>query len=267
MRNTLKAEITKRFEILKPIIAVNVESLDQIIVLNNIARELNQLIIIQFSARNINWFFEFYGDHFLFKNFKYLFFHLDHCDQEKTIKKCINLGFDSFMYDGSNMDIKDNIESVIKYQSLASKHKVLIEVEVGPIKGVEEGFGSSFGSNFKIEDAIKLYNEAKFDLLALTIGNAHGVYHSLSEIKPFLLKEFQECIPNYIPLVLHGGTGLSSQILKECVSYGCVKVNYSTEFKKSFKYLKNTTKSQEELLVELRSNYFKKIKKFYDLWY
>ena len=107
----------------------------------------------------------------------------------------------------------------------------------------------------------------KFDLLALTIGNAHGEYKTTSNIQPELLKNFQTSLPKPIPLVLHGGTGISKKILLECVNLGCVKVNYSTEFKKSFAELKKTSASHKELVEQLRLDYSEKIEKFYSLWF
>jgi ketose-bisphosphate aldolase len=267
MKNTLKIEIERRLKSRKPIIAINVESIDQIIVLQKIAQELNQIIIVQFSARNINWFFDFYKDNLFFFNHKNLFFHLDHCDDFKIIQKCIAFGFHSVMYDGSNTSIENNIANTVNLYQLAHRNSVLLEVEVGPIKGVEDGYGSEEGGEFKLNEALKMYKEANFDMLALTIGNAHGEYSTVDNINTLLLKDFQDILPEYIPLVLHGGTGLSSKILKECVAYGCIKVNFSTEFKKSFSLLKKRCNTHHEFLNELKIDYYERIAKFYKLWF
>ena len=259
--------IQERFDQRKPIIAINVESLDQFLVLSNIAKEIDNYIIIQFSARNVDWMFSFYGDLWFSKKNQKIFFHLDHCDSSDIIQKCIDLDFDSVMYDGSHYPIDDNIKQTNLYYNRASKNDCLLEVEVGPISGVEDGFGSEKGDYFKMCEALEMNQNGKFDLLALTIGNAHGEYKTTSSIQPELLNNFQTSLPNPIPLVLHGGTGIPKEILIECVNLGCVKVNYSTEFKKSFAELKKTCASHKELLEHLRSDYLEKIEKFYALWF
>lgn len=263
----LKEVINKRFVQRKPIIAVNVESLDQFLVLSSIANEIDNYIVIQFSARNVDWMFSFYGDMLSSKRNQKIFFHLDHCDSSDVIEKCIDLDFDSVMYDGSHYPIDHNIKQTNLYYNRASKNDCLLEVEVGPISGVEDGFGSEKGDYFKMCEAIEMNQNGKFDLLALTIGNAHGEYKTTSNIQPELLKNFQTSLPKPIPLVLHGGTGISKEILLECVNLGCVKVNYSTEFKKSFAELKKTSASHKELVEQLRLDYSEKIEKFYSLWF
>ena len=110
------------------------------------------------------------------------------------------------MYDGSHKKINHNIEQTNFYFNLLTNKNILLEVEVGPISGVEDGFGSEKGDYFKLEEAEKMYRFADFHLLALTIGNAHGNYSSLSGIKPKKLDLFKK-IDSQIPLVLHGGTG------------------------------------------------------------
>ena len=263
----LKELIQKRFIEQKPIIAVNIESYDQFLILTSIAKEIDNYIIIQFSSRNIDWLITFYGDVLLRDDNENIFLHLDHCDSPDIIEKCIDFGFDSVMYDGSNYSIEENIKNTNFYYNRASINDCLLEVEVGPIAGVEDGFGSENGDYFKMSEAMEMKEKGKFDLLALTIGNAHGEYRTTSNIQPELIKNFQSNIPKPIPLVLHGGTGIPKEILIECANLGCVKVNYSTEFKKSFAELKKSCISHKEFIEQLKADYLKKIIKFYSLWY
>jgi fructose-bisphosphate aldolase class II len=217
------------------ILAINVQSIQQIEIIANLSKEFHKEVIVQFSAKYISYFDDLIGIKRIldrYQNFKYLYFHLDHCVDEKLITKCINWGFDSIMFDGSSFSIDQNIIKTSHIVALANKKGVLVEGEVGVVGGVEDGFGNNGSSVFNMEDALLFYGETKVDMLALGIGNAHGVYKSTANVNVNLLSIFQSRLnQKKANLVLHGATGLNDQQIHQAIEFGVVKVNYSTEFK------------------------------------
>jgi len=232
--NPLKKLLTSHLASSRAILAVNVQSIQQIEIVSQISSELQTEVIIQFSAKYIYYFKKLFGiDRILdkYKNNKYLYFHLDHCTDKSLITNCINWGFDSVMYDGSAFPINENISNTKAIVTLANSKGVLVEGEVGIIGGVEDGFGETGSSIFNLDEALSFYNKSGVDLLALGIGNAHGVYLTNENVDVNLLSIFQECLSNKSCLVLHGASGLDDNQIMNAIKYGVVKVNFSTEIK------------------------------------
>ena len=230
LKNVLKAHLTSSMAIL----AVNVQSIQQIEIVSALSLELQKVVIIQFSAKYISYFEKLIGIERILDKYKvnkYLYFHLDHCVDEILIGKCINWGFDSVMYDGSASPINENIFNTKRIVALASAAGVLVEGEVGVVGGVEDEFGDGCSTVFSIDDALSFYNESGVDLLALGIGNAHGVYITNESVDVNLLFTFQERLKDKSSLVLHGATGLEDEQIIDAIKYGVVKVNFSTELK------------------------------------
>jgi ketose-bisphosphate aldolase len=215
-------------------LAINVQSIQQIEIISQISLRSKTHIIIQFSAKYIPYFEQLIGLQVIldkYKNNQYLFFHLDHCIDDEIIFKCIDLKFDSVMFDGSSMNIEENIEKAKKIVDIAHGTGVLVEGEVGIISGVEDGFGVNGSTNFDVVEAKCFYSESGVDMLALGIGNAHGIYKNTNIVNIELLGIFQNHVDGNCHLVLHGGTGLTQSQITTAIKYGVVKVNYSTEFK------------------------------------
>jgi len=231
----LKKILRTKFAATKAILAINVQSLQQIEIVAALSIKLGKEVIIQFSAKYIPYFDNLIGITRIldrYRNHKYLYFHLDHCVDESLISDCINWGFDSVMFDGSGFPIKENIKKTQHIVLLAHDKGVLVEGEVGVIAGVEDGFGSGGSTVFNVADALSFYNETKVDMLALGIGNAHGIYKTSDNVDVNLLSTFQNHLnQKKAYLVLHGGTGLDDNQILKAIEYGVVKVNISTEFK------------------------------------
>lgn len=152
-----------------------------------------------------------------------------HFDHGKTIELCeeaIELGFDSVMLDYSLESLEKNIEGT---KFLTKKYKkTIIESEIGNV-GKEGNQGIVYA---EVSDILKLSIETKAHLIAPAIGNVHGPYQGEPKIDLNRLKEINETIKK--PLVLHGGSGLSDEIFKECIKNGIAKININTELKKAW---------------------------------
>jgi ketose-bisphosphate aldolase len=234
-KESLKKILRSKLASNKAILAINVQSLQQIEIVATLTEELSQEVIIQFSVKYVTYFNKLIGIMRILDRYryhKYLYFHLDHCIDENMIADCINWGFDSVMFDGSGFPINENIEKTQHIVSLAHDKGSLVEGEVGVIAGVEDGFDSGGGSVFNIAEAISYYEETKVDMLALGIGNAHGIYQTTENVDINLLSVFQNHLKQKKAcLVLHGASGLDHKQILKAIDYGVIKVNFSTEFK------------------------------------
>lgn len=152
--------------------------------------------------------------------------HLDHGSSFESCKKAIDSGFTSVMIDASGFNLKENIKitkSVVKY---AKRKKVSVEAEIGHIGGSEDGIASEIGYA-KLEECLELYNDTKIDFLAPALGSVHGIYKGEPKIDFDRMKKIRGELD--IPLVLHGGTGLSDDIIKKSIKCGICKININTE--------------------------------------
>lgn len=222
----------KQYSSQKATIAFNVQNIYQLRALYIVANTEKVPVIAQFSAKFIHYFEEVIGFTTLVNKYQneYVTFHLDHCLDKSIIKFCIDKGFASVMFDGSSLPIAENIKQTNEIYDYANDKGCLLEAELGAISGVEDGFGEEHGFYFDPNELESFGRDAKFDLLALAIGNAHGVYQSTEDIKPKMLLDAKNAIGEQL-FVLHGGTGMPQSMVKEAISYGVVKINVSTALK------------------------------------
>ncbi|MFT7150503.1 MAG: ketose-bisphosphate aldolase [Nonlabens sp.] len=217
------------------LIAFNVQTIEHLHVLSKVSEELNKPVIAQFSSKYIRYWENVLGMKVLIDRFQRdkLYFHLDHCLDLKLIRFCIDLGFAGVMFDGSSLNLEENLTTsrqLKEYINTKGKRAVL-EVELGSITGVEDDFEGAAGADYySMEDLERFAGHRTFDLMALAIGNAHGQYASTGDVKPLLLKSATTQFPE-LNLVLHGGTGLPVPLVLECIQYGVVKINVSTDLK------------------------------------
>lgn len=152
--------------------------------------------------------------------------HLDHGSYEGA-KKAIEAGFTSVMFDGSHYPIEENIAKSKELIELAHSKGISIECEVGGIGGEEDGVVS----NGEVADPTecKQISDLGVDFLAAGIGNIHGKYPADWKGLNFeVLGKIQE-VTEGKPLVLHGGSGIPQEMVKEAIALGVSKVNINTE--------------------------------------
>ena len=161
--------------------------------------------------------------------------HMDHCKDIDAIKRAIDCGYSSVMYDGSALPIDENIRNTKEVVAYAHTHGVSVEGEVGSIGGAEEGIVVEKDDVMytRPEDALRFASETAVDALAVSIGTTHGQYKSKAKINYELLEELKLKLGS-TGLVLHGGTGVSDEDIKKCVREGMKKINVGTELNKSY---------------------------------
>jgi ketose-bisphosphate aldolase len=156
--------------------------------------------------------------------------HLDHCPDRKVIEQCVAAGWNSVLFDASNLTYEDNMAQTREVVALAHKTGVAVEGELEAVKGVEDGVGSEEGGAVvALDKALAFIRETGVDSFAPAIGTAHGVYKGTPRINFQRVAEIVAAEP--VPLVVHGGTGLSEETFRELIRLGAPKVNISTQLK------------------------------------
>lgn len=157
--------------------------------------------------------------------------HLDHGSYEGCYK-CIKAGFSSIMFDGSHYPIEENIEKTKELVKVAHAMGLSLEAEVGSIGGEEDGvvgLGECADPN-----ECKAIADLGVDFLAAGIGNIHGKYPENWPGLRFDVLEGVKAAVGELPLVLHGGTGIPEDMIKQAISLGVAKINVNTECQLSF---------------------------------
>ena len=152
--------------------------------------------------------------------------HLDHGKSIESCIKAIDAGFPSVMIDLSKLSLEDNIKGTKKVVEYAKNKNVSVEAEIGAMGSISNN-NLNLGSKTNVLDCIKFVKETNVDSLAAAVGTVHGIYKGELNIDYNLIKEIASSID--IPLVLHGGSGLSNDILKKCVESGITKININSD--------------------------------------
>ncbi len=152
--------------------------------------------------------------------------HFDHGKTKENIKAALNYGFTSVMYDGSSLDIEENIKNTKEIAALAKAYGATLEAELGTLGGSEGGTCDDKAICTKPSDAEYFVKNTPVDALAIAIGNAHGNYKKAPKLEFDILKEIDSRVE--IPLVLHGGTGITPSDFQKCIAGGIRKINIAT---------------------------------------
>ena len=217
------------------------------------AEELNMPIILQIAeCRLKNSPLELMGPMMLSaaKNSKVeIAVHLDHGLRFETVQKALEMGFTSVMFDGSTLPLEDNIKAVKQVKEMADKYGATVEAELGVVGG-NEGDGAAHEILCTNPDDAKLFcDETGVDALAVAIGNAHGNYPVLPNLRFDVLDDINKMVD--APLVLHGGTGITDEMFQQAIMLGVRKINIATaSFDSLAKYALDYCKPFE------KANYF-----------
>lgn len=153
--------------------------------------------------------------------------HLDHGETLEYLERALEMGFTSIMYDGSLLPYSINVENTKKAVEMAKKYGASVEAEIGILGGREAGSSKPLTQEEMYTDpesASQFVKETKVDALAASFGTAHGFY----KVKPKLDFDRIDRIKALvdIPLVMHGGSGVSSSDYETAISKGIRKINY-----------------------------------------
>ena len=223
----------------------NFETLEGIL---QAAQECNQPIILQLTKSSIDYMglpvaFNLAKSMLAYHGVKG-WVHLDHGDSYELAEKCLDVGFDSVMIDASEKPLKENIAVTRKVVKLAEKYGANVEAELGYIAKLGQ---NKDGTGFtRPEEAKKFVDATGVDALAIAIGTAHGFYDK--EPKLDLERLSQIAMATDATLVLHGGSGVPAESLRNAVDRGICKINVATDIKNIFmQTLKTRLATNEEI--------------------
>ena len=157
--------------------------------------------------------------------------HLDHAKDFATCLKAIKAGFSSVMIDGSTLSLAENIALTNKVTEAARTVGISVEAELGALAGIEDGEDVKVHKMTNPQHLTKFLEATDVDGLAVSIGNAHGLYKGEPNLNFELLEKLNGL--SDIPLIMHGGTGLTQEQLAKGIQLGIKKINIGTEIKKT----------------------------------
>ncbi len=160
--------------------------------------------------------------------------HLDHGESYEVVVEAIAGGFPSVMIDGSRLPFAENVLLTRKVVDYAHARGIHVEAELGAVGRVdntthEGGHGSRYTNP---DEAAEFVEKTGCDFLAVSIGNAHGLYTEAPNFNFEVLGKIRSTVK--VPLVLHGGSGTPVDQLKKAVSMGMAKVNVASEIGRAF---------------------------------
>ena len=153
---------------------------------------------------------------------------LDHGSSVELCERALEIGFSDVMYDGSSLPIEENISNTRRVVAAAHAHGAAAEAELGHVgKGDEYDTYGKLRVGFTNPDWVEYFvNQTGVDFLAIAFGNAHGFYKGEPHLDLQLLAEIRQRSP--VPLVMHGGTGISDDQFRAAIAGGISKINFVT---------------------------------------
>lgn len=157
--------------------------------------------------------------------------HLDHGEDLDYIKRAMDMGFTSVMYDGSVLDFEKNVANTCMAVEIAASYGVSVEGEIGSMGREEFGSvgaeGEAVASLYTDPDEAKRFVECTgVDALACSFGTVHGLYLTEPKLDFDIISAIREKAE--IPVVMHGGSGVSAEDFRRCIQRGVRKINYYT---------------------------------------
>lgn len=157
--------------------------------------------------------------------------HLDHGKSYEDVKACVNAGFTSIMIDASHLPLEENIKEVRRAVEYCHFYGVPVEAELGALQGKEEDIVNEADCKTDPDMVADFVSRTGCDLLAVSVGNVHGLDLTPKVDLP-LLKKISEVSP--VPLVMHGGSGIPFDVIREARKYNLIKINYGSDLRKAF---------------------------------
>ena len=165
--------------------------------------------------------------------------HLDHGETLDYLQTALEIGFTGIMYDGSVFPYEENLENTKKAVEMAGKYGASVEAELGSMGRRESGTGNDGAG---ADDDTKIYTdpelaarfvaETKIDALACSFGTTHGIYLTEPRLDFDVVRNVRKKTGN-IPVVMHGGSGVSAEDYHKAVESGVRKINYFTYMDKA----------------------------------
>ena len=219
--------------------AFNVSTLEAIKAIINAANRLNSPVVIETSEKEMDYLEAGLVVDIIKELAEKLAIpvgiHLDHGKSFESIEKAVKAGYTSVHFDGSLLPFDENVSITKEVVAYARNHNVSVEAELGKIPGSsqmhEEKLEISEDSLTDPVEAQKFVDETGIDILAVSIGNTHGIYSNEPKLDIIRLEELNHL---GIPMALHGGSGIPEGQIKDAIEHGVAKVNVNTELRVAY---------------------------------
>ncbi len=228
---TMKYLLDKTYQKQYAIPAINVSNMETINALFEVAEKLKAPIILQVAPIQITEqkiTYDYLVDIIKLTAMKYkgeYAIHLDHGTEMKDIEEATVTGFTSVMLDGSKLPYDENIAMLKKARIIAKN--ITLEGELGILNEEASKDITQLDTCYTNPDqALNFVKETKVDCLAVSIGNAHGVYKGKPKLNFDILSKISK--KTKIPIVLHGASGLSVDDITKAIKFGVSKINFYT---------------------------------------
>lgn len=161
--------------------------------------------------------------------------HLDHGDSLRTVELCLEAGYTSVMLDYSTRSFEENAAGMKQVVAMARPRGVTVEGEIGSVGKVDDtsAEGGHHSALTDPAEAARFVEITGVDALAVSIGNAHGIYTKLPVFDFDRLEKIRRVVG--VPLVLHGGSGTQPEYIRRAVALGMAKINVASELCKAFR--------------------------------
>jgi ketose-bisphosphate aldolase len=157
--------------------------------------------------------------------------HLDHGMTFEDIRQAVDAGFNSVMIDASKLPYEENIKLTREVVEYCHERGVSVEAELGELGGKEDDHESDESAQTDPKLAIDFVERTGIDLLAVSVGNIHGLDEQ-PKINLELLREIADSVE--VPLVIHGGSGIPADVLGQLKNYNVRKINLASDLRKRF---------------------------------
>lgn len=217
--------------------AFNVENMEMVMAVIGAAEELNSPVILQTTPSTV----KYAGLDYYLANVKVaaekasvpVAMHLDHGSSFELAMQALRTGYTSIMIDGSHESFENNIAVSKAVADACRPSDIPVEAELGKVGGKEDDLdGGEGNAHTDPQEAKEFVERTGVSSLAVAIGTAHGIYKGEPKIDLDRLSEIREVVS--VPLVLHGGSGIPDETIKESIRRGIAKVNYATELRIAF---------------------------------
>ena len=217
----------------------NLESLQAVL---SSAEELDLPVIIQFAQCHESWIPLSVIGPIMIERAKAasvpVCVHLDHGETLEYLQDALDIGFTGIMYDGSVLPYEENLKNTKMAVAMAAKSGASVEAELGSMGRRESGAGDGTGA----EDETKIYTdpalakefveESGIDALACSFGTTHGIYLTEPKLDFDVVRNVRR-LTGGIPVVMHGGSGVSKDDFHASIRAGVRKINYFTYMDKA----------------------------------
>lgn len=156
--------------------------------------------------------------------------HLDHAEDLELVRRAVDLGFGSVMYDGAALDFAENVAQTRRATEYAHASDCFVEAELGRVGGKDGAHAP--GVRTDPVEAVEFVSATGVDALAVAVGSSHAMRERTAELNFELIKDLRSAVP--VPLVLHGSSGVPDEQIARAIHSGMTKINVSTQLNAHF---------------------------------